>query len=136
MEDYNNYNPSLTRLLLHKQPIKIYHQNIRSLRYKMNEILCHLNHDPPHILCISEHHLHHEELASFHIENYVLGSCYCRKSKQKGGVCIFVHNSRKFTSLDLDNLDLVRKSGPQYGGERNSNPRRWYIGALRVTYGK
>ena len=22
--------------------------------------------------CISEHHLHHEELASFHIENYVL----------------------------------------------------------------
>ena len=31
---------------------------------------------------------------------------------------------------------LVQKRGPQYGGERNSNPRRWYIGALRVTYGK
>jgi len=106
MEDYNNNHPSLTRLLLHKQPIKIYHQNIRSLRYKMNELLCHLNHDPPHILCISEHHLHHEELAFFHIENYVLGSCYCKKSKHKGGVCIFVHNSRKFTSLDIDNFCL------------------------------
>ena len=43
MEDYNNNNPSLTRLLLHKQPIKIYHQNIRSLRYKMNEL---------HISCV------------------------------------------------------------------------------------
>ena len=36
MEDYNNNNPSLTRLLLHEQPIKIYHQNVRRLRCKMN----------------------------------------------------------------------------------------------------
>jgi hypothetical protein len=39
MEGYNNNNPSLTRLLFHKQSIKIYHQNIRSLRYKMSELL-------------------------------------------------------------------------------------------------
>jgi len=38
-EDYNNHDPSLTQLLLHKQSIKIYHQNIRSLKYKMNELL-------------------------------------------------------------------------------------------------
>jgi hypothetical protein len=31
MDDYNNNNPSITWLLLHKQPIKIYHKNIRSL---------------------------------------------------------------------------------------------------------
>jgi len=105
MEDYNN-NPSLTQLLPYKQPIRIYHQKFRNQRYKMNERLRHLNHDPPHILCISEHHHHHEELASFHIENYVLGCCYCRKSKHKGGVCIFVHNSRKITSLDVDNFCL------------------------------
>ena len=105
MEDHNNNNPSLTQLLLHKQPIKIYHQNIRirSLRYKMNELLCHLSNDPVHILCITEHHLHHEELTSFHVENYVLGSCYCRKSKYKGAVCIFAHNSIKYTFLDVDN---------------------------------
>jgi hypothetical protein len=81
MEDYNNHDPSLTQLLLYKQSIKIHRQNIRSLRYKMNELLCHLNHDPPHILCITEHHLHHEELAFLHVEIYVLGSCYCRRSK-------------------------------------------------------
>jgi len=103
MEDYNNHDPSLTHLLLHKQSIKIYHQNIRSLRYKMNELLCHLNHDPPHILCTTEHHLHHEQLAFLHMENYVLGSCYCRESKHKGGVCVFVINSIKFTSLVISN---------------------------------
>ena len=109
VEYYNNNNHSLTRLLLHKQPIKTYHQNIRSLRYKMNELQCYLSHDP-HILCITEHRLHHEELASFHTENYVLGSCYCRKPKHKGGVCIFIHNSIKFTSLDIDNSCLDQDS--------------------------
>jgi exonuclease III len=108
IEDYNNNNPSLTWLLFHKQPIKIYHQNIRSLRYKMSELQCHLTHDPTHMLCITEHHLHHEELASFYVEYYVLGSCSCRKSKSKGGVCIFVHNSIKFTSIDIDNYCLDR----------------------------
>jgi len=89
------------RLSLGKQTIKIFHQNITSLRYKMNELLCYLNSDPPHILCLTEHHLRHEELAILHAENYVLGSCYCRKLKHKGGVCIFVHNSMKFTSLHV-----------------------------------
>jgi hypothetical protein len=100
-EGYNNHDLSLTHVLPHKQSIKIYHQNIRSLRNKMNELLCHLNHDPPHILCTTEHHLHHDELASLHIENYTLGAYYCRKSIHKGGVCMFVHNSIKFTSLNI-----------------------------------
>jgi exonuclease III len=68
----------------------------------MNELLCHLNHDPPNILCITEHHIHHEELAAFHAENYVLGSSYCRQLKLKGGVCIFVQNNLKFTPLKVD----------------------------------
>jgi hypothetical protein len=50
LEDFNNNNHSITRSLLHKQSIKIYHQNIKSLRYKMNELLCHLSYDIPHIL--------------------------------------------------------------------------------------
>ena len=72
----------------------------------MSELLCHLSHDLPHILCITEHHLNREELASFHVENYVLGSSYCRKLKNKGGVCIFIHNSITFTSIDIENYCL------------------------------
>jgi hypothetical protein len=106
LDDHNNNHPPLSQLKLHKQPIKIYHQSIRSQRYKVNELLCHLSHDPPHILCVTEHHHHHEELASFHVENYVLGSCYCRKSKYKGGVCIFVHF---FFIIDFSTLQSVQR---------------------------
>jgi hypothetical protein len=35
-EGHNNQDLSLTHILLHNQAIKIYHQNIRSLKSKMN----------------------------------------------------------------------------------------------------
>jgi len=70
-EGHNNQDLSLTHILPHNQSIKIYHQNIRSLRNKMNELLCHLHHDPPHTWYIPDH-LHHDELASLHTENYKL----------------------------------------------------------------
>jgi len=105
-EGYNNRDLSLTHLLPHTQSINIYHQNIRSLRNKMNELLCHLHHDPPHILCVTEHRLHHDDLASLHIENYTLGAYYYRKSKHNGCVCMSVHNSITFTSLNIDNYCL------------------------------
>jgi hypothetical protein len=72
----------------------------------MSELQYHLTHDRPHMLCITEHHLHHEELASFYVEYYVLVSCSCRKSESEGGVCIFVYNSIKFTSIYIDNYCL------------------------------
>jgi len=42
--------------------LKIFHQNIRGLGNKTNELYCHLHHDFPHVLCISEHHLRESEL--------------------------------------------------------------------------
>jgi hypothetical protein len=54
-------------------------------------------------MCLTEHHVHHDELASLLIENCTLGAYYCRKSKHKCGVCMFVHNGIKFTSLNIDN---------------------------------
>jgi len=102
VKNVNNHDPSLTQSTVRNRPFKIFHQNIMSLRFKVNELLCHLNHDPPNILCITEHHLRHEELAAFHVENYVLGSSYCRQLKLKGGVCIFVQNNLKFTPLNVD----------------------------------
>ena len=97
------YEPCFNPILPHTHTIKIYHQNICSLRNKTEELLCHLNLEPPHLLCITEHHLHYDELASLHIENYTLGAHYCKKSKQKGSVCVFVHNGIKFVSLDINN---------------------------------
>jgi hypothetical protein len=58
---------------------------------------------PTSCLCLTEHHLHLDELASLHIDNYVLGAYYCRKTKHKGAVSMYIHNSIEFTILNIDN---------------------------------
>jgi hypothetical protein len=70
-------------------------------------VTCHLHHNPPHILCPAEHHLHHKELASLHIDSYTLGTHYCRKTKCEDGVCMFIHTSITFTTFIVDNYCLV-----------------------------
>ena len=72
----------------------LYHQNICGLRRKVN-------HDVPHLICISEHHLNNVEMDYIHLPNYKLGAKYSRKSSLKGGVFIFIHNI-KFQVIKLD----------------------------------
>jgi hypothetical protein len=48
--------------LTRNKSLKIFHQNIRGLGSKSNELYCHLHHDAPHILCLTEHHLSESEL--------------------------------------------------------------------------
>jgi hypothetical protein len=67
----------------HRKPLKIFHQNIRGLGNKANELYCHLLEDPPHILCLSEHHLNEQELELVNLTNYSLGASYCRKTYLK-----------------------------------------------------
>jgi hypothetical protein len=52
-------------------------------------------------LCLTEHHLKDLQLEKIHIENYKLGSHYCRQIHEKDGVSIFVHNSLEFTNTDI-----------------------------------
>ena len=98
---YKKHSLTIPTSLHHNQTIKIFHQNIRSRRNKTNELLCYIQDDPPHILCLTEHHLQYGELASLHIENYTLGAYYCRNTKHKGGVCMFIHKNIPFTCLDI-----------------------------------
>jgi len=49
----------------------------------MNEILCHWHLDPPHILCQTENHLHHDEVVSSHIDIYTLGLTIVGKQNTK-----------------------------------------------------
>jgi len=80
---------------------KIFHQNIRGLEKKAEELLTHLHPDFPHVMCLTEHHLKYIQLEKFHIENYNLGAHYCRQQCEKGGVAIFVHNSLGFTNIHI-----------------------------------
>lgn len=83
-------------------PLTIYHQNIRGLRGKTNALLCQLYPTPPHILCLSEHHMNPSELQQTFLGNYKLGASYCRTSYEKGGICIYVQESLSFVKIDLE----------------------------------
>jgi hypothetical protein len=86
--------------------LKIFHQNIRGLGNKFNEIYCHLHQDLPHILCLSEHHLSESELQLNHLTNYSLGANYCRKTFLKGGASIFVYRNLKYSTINTDEFNI------------------------------
>ena len=53
------------------------------------------------MICFTEHHLKDYELNNTHIPKYKLGTNYCRKNLKQGGVCIYVHETLKFTNINL-----------------------------------
>jgi len=59
--------------------VKIFHQNIRGLGNKSNELYYNLHHGSPLILCLLEHHLSESVLKLIHLTNYSLGANYCKK---------------------------------------------------------
>jgi len=48
--------------------------------------------DPPHILCLSEHHLSTEVIQIIVVDNYNLGAYYCRKFTKCAGYVYFFIN--------------------------------------------
>jgi exonuclease III len=82
--------------------LRIYHQNVRGLHNKVDELTTHwLNHFP-HILCTTEHHLRDFDIDNICINNYNLGAFCCRKSRKHGGVSIFVHDTLTYTNIDIN----------------------------------
>jgi hypothetical protein len=51
-----------SRQLKGATPFAVYHQNVRGLRGKVNDLLCQLYPTFPHVLCLSEHHMNYLEL--------------------------------------------------------------------------
>jgi hypothetical protein len=87
----------------------VIHQNIRALRYKIDELLSLLYPDFPHIIGITEHHLNYTDLSSIVIENYTLGASYCRRPALKGGTCIFLRNRLNYVikiETDCSDFDI------------------------------
>jgi exonuclease III len=79
----------------------IYHQNIRGLKSKINEFMLSLPAEAPQLICFTEHHLKDYELNNTHIPKYKLGTSYSRKKLKQGDVCIYVHETLKFTNINL-----------------------------------
>ena len=72
--------------------LQIFHQNIRGLRSKNDELINSLETDNinPHVLCFSKYHMEEQDVLHLSLSGYVLG--FCRQNLQNGGVCIFVQD--------------------------------------------
>jgi len=84
----------------------IYHQNIRSLNKKQDEISIMLQEcqSRPHLICLSEHHMRKVEMLDLTLPGYRIASCFCREKYIKGGVCILVRNDINCQAIDLNNI--------------------------------
>jgi hypothetical protein len=58
---------------------KIFHQNIRGIKGKINELMIYLLNDEPCIICLSDHHLNVQDMDVTQIPKYKIGAGYCRK---------------------------------------------------------
>jgi hypothetical protein len=80
---------------------KIFHQNIRGLKGKTNELMLQLLTEAPHLICLTVHRLKNYELDATPISKYKQGANYCRKNLKNGGVCIYIQEALKFTHINL-----------------------------------
>jgi hypothetical protein len=77
----------------------IYHQNIRGINNKIEEVFSQWESKLPHVLYFTQHPLTKLEITCIVIKLYNLEAYFCRKN---GGVCTFVHHNLQFTPNDLD----------------------------------
>lgn len=71
--------------------VKVLHINVRSIRNKIEEFEAFLAHSASkayNIVCLSEHHLRVEELASLRIADFAVSSFFARKTLRNGGTVI------------------------------------------------
>jgi exonuclease III len=80
----------------------IFHQNICGLPNKQEELLHSLTDHTPQIICLTEHHLHDEELEGRTLNQYTLGAKFCRKIHKCAGVCIFIKENLHFANINMD----------------------------------
>jgi len=82
--------------------LKIYHQNIRGLSNKIDELLIALSSHSPHVICLTEHHLRVDEIYNIYLDQYTVGAHFCRKTYKQGGAAIYVTKGIPHTSIDLE----------------------------------
>jgi hypothetical protein len=76
--------------MVNQNNLIIYHQNIRDIINKTEELLLSFTLELPHIICLSEHHIKEHEINMVPLNEYILASQYSRKNFRQGGVCIFI----------------------------------------------
>jgi hypothetical protein len=98
--NHDQVDSDLTRGSLQKD-LLIFHQNIRGLNGKNEEIMINIASNPPHVLCFTEHYLELHQLECVPFRNYRLVAYFCRTTYRYGGVCIYVHESLQASNMEV-----------------------------------
>jgi len=77
----------------------VYHQNIRNLLNKTEELIHFMSPDFPRYF-----HLKHSEIDFMYRDQYILGAKFCRKSLKSGGVSIFFNDTFQCTNINCMNF--------------------------------
>ena len=121
------------KLINSKNLFKIFLQNIRGLKSKVDDLSNSLSPDYPQIMCLTEHHLKDYEIDNLPIDHFKLGSKYCRHKFKNGGVCIFVYEDLQFFSISLDKYHKEKYWGLCHKAKYNSHTFN-HINHLQVTF--
>jgi hypothetical protein len=86
-----------------KNSFIVYHQNIRGLCCKTDDLKCSIvsNSINPHVICFTEHFMSDQKLLCNNFQNYFLGTKYARSNYQGGGVRIYIRADVDFATIDL-----------------------------------
>jgi hypothetical protein len=95
--------------IIQTKSLIMYHQNIRSIKGKKEELVNFLNDEGNkiYIVCINEHHLSVHELIFSMLENKMATGFSCSIFRN-GGVCILVKDNILYQVLDLYNLSIEK----------------------------
>jgi len=83
----------------------VFHQNVRGLLNKSEELIIVLSPDFLQVLCLTEHLLKHTQIDFICMDQYKLGTKFCREALKNGGVSIFVHDTLQCRNITMN---LVR----------------------------
>jgi regulator of RNase E activity RraB len=83
---------------------KVYHQNIRGIRNKTNELINSLLPELPKILCITEHHLKEHELERISIDHYNLGANFVEKKLKRWWSEYLCSRIIKFVNINIQEI--------------------------------
>ena len=80
----------------------LFHQNISGIYKKTDDFLLSLPPKLPQISCITEHHLKTEQVGDLILDQYILGTAFCRQEYRKGGACIYVLKDIEYNTINLE----------------------------------
>jgi hypothetical protein len=89
--------------------LTMFHVNIRSLRYKLQELEIVLDELKCNIISINEHWLMESELELYIPDGYKLLTYYCRPDSGYGGVAVYVSHSLETVALNISQFCETRQ---------------------------